>query len=399
VASKAGGATTNTVAVSVLPPGAGGWIAGESVAYAVNLGPGVTYTVTDLPAGLTFNPSRGLISGTPSVAGTNEVTIVGRTRTVTTTNRILFPVRLGRPEIVGSDRLEFTGSASLLRGQPFRYQISARLAGQPWAGASDFTGSWNLLWTNAIGSRGTLTATSGSLRYLSTLSNVAYASLDWSRPLPLDTPWQVSVNAAFSASNLAGYLQNQEYLTAMLLALRDRSTASGNYRAIYLEGSTSAPTGEVVARAVSEGVTNGDDIGPGTSGKTVLSLAYRPTDLSLVSRAELEDAGPPWVNLQTNSVSSWTNQSGGGSVILRLMGQSMASPHQSAPFPYFTRFVVSPSEGLSYQSSNLPHGLTLDGKIGLISGTPTVQTNLQNCLISISNGRESTNLIIKFSVQ
>ena len=401
LASNAAGTDTNTLLVSVEPPGTGEWTAGVPLSYAVNLGSGTTYSVSGLPAGLTFNPSSGLITGTPLAAGTNELVIVSRTRAATNTHRIFFPIRLGRPEIVGPSRLAFTGANALQQNQFFRYQISARSAGQLWAGASDFNSALAPLWTNAAAFRGTLTPGAGMLRYGWTNTNSAYASVDWSQPLPLHTAWQVSVQAAFSSTNLSGFLQEDQSLAAMLLALRDQSvgSASTNFVALYLDGSTNAPAGEVVAEAVVDGNTGGGVYGAAVGGRSALALRYQPLDGAIISQADQGATNPAWNDFQTNSLESWTHPAGSNSVILRLMGQSMAGTNRAAPYPLFSRFVVTPLGQLSYSSTNLPAGLNLDPETGLIYGIPSILTNSQNSLIIISNQVGATNLYINFRIK
>lgn len=401
VASNAAGTDTNTLLVSVEPPATGEWTAGVPLSYAVNLGSGTTYSVSGLPAGLTFNPSSGFITGTPLATGTNEVTVISRTRTATNTNRIFFPIRLGRPEIVGASSLAFTGASSLKRNEFFRYQISARSSGQPWAGASEFTAPLGTLWANASGFRANLSAVTGTLRYGWTNTNSAYASIDWSQPLPLEAAWQVSVQAAFSTNNLSGFLQTQQHLTAMLLALRDRSTGSAatNFISVYLEGSSNQPSGEVVAEGVVDGVTNGSVSEAAVGGRSALSFVYLPADGTMVTRADAGRTNLAWSEFQTSSLATWTNAARSNSLVLRLMGQSAASTNRPATYPFFRRFVVSPLGDLTYFSSNLPAGLILDPTTGLISGIPSVATNSQSSTVLISNGLGTTQLNILFRVQ
>lgn len=401
IASNAAGAHTNTLEVSVEPPGTGEWTAGSPLVYAVNLAPGATYAVSGLPPGLIFNAASRQITGTPLSVGTNEVVIVSRTRTETNTNRVTLAIRLGRPEIIGSRSLSFTGPLSLKRNEFFRYQISARSAGQPWAGASDFTAPLASSWINAAGFRANLSAVSGTLRYAWTNTNPAFASLDWNQPLPLDSAWQASVEAAFSSNSLAGFLQNQQSLAAMLLALRDRSSnsAASNFVSVYLEGSTNFHAGEVVAEGVVDGITNSSVSEAAVVGRSALSFLYRPDDRTMVAQADGGKTNLVWSEFQTSSLATWTNAARSNSLVLRLMGQSAAATNRAAPFPFFRRFVVSPLGDLTYFSSNLPVGLNLDPSTGLISGTPSVATNQQAATVVISNAQGSTNLILLFRVQ
>jgi hypothetical protein len=401
LASHAAGASTNFLNLTVSPPGAGEWTAGAPLFYAARFLPSAVVSAAGLPAGLRIHPHTGQISGIPEEAGLFEVEVVSLTRSEIQTNRVLLPIRLGRPEIVGASSLAFTGASSLKRNQFFRYQISARSAGQPWAGASEFTAPLGTLWTNASGFRANLSAVAGTLRYGWTNTNSAYACIDWSQPLPLEAAWQVSVQAAFSTNSLTGFLQNQQHRTTMLLALRDRSTGSAatNFISIYLEGSSNQPSGEVVAEAVVDGGTNGAVSSPVIRGRSALAFRYEPSSYSAIAQADQGGTNPVWNNFQTNSLTTWTNSNGSNSVILRLMGQSAAPTNRTAPYPYFSRFVVSPLGQLTYSSSNLPAGLNLDSQTGLISGTPTTTTNLHSSIVVISNALGFTNLFIRFGIQ
>ena len=187
----------------------------------------------------------------------------------------------------------------------------------------------------------------------------------------------------------------------MLLALRDRSTGSAatNFISVYLEGSSNQPSGEVVAEAVVDGGTNGAVSGPVTRGRSALAFRYEPSSYSAIAQADQGGTHPVWNHFQTNNLATWTNPSGSNSVILRLMGQSMAATNRTAPFPFFSRFVVTPLGQLSYSSSNLPAGLSLDPTTGLISGIPSVATNSQSSTVLIFNSQGTTQLNILFRVQ
>ena len=74
------GATTTVV--SVTNPGAQTSTAGRSASLQIaatdSAGAALTYSATGLPAGLSINATSGLISGTPTTAGTNTVTVTAR---------------------------------------------------------------------------------------------------------------------------------------------------------------------------------------------------------------------------------------------------------------------------------------------------------------------------------
>ena len=74
----AGGGTGNTVTVT--NPGAQTWTVGTAASLQIHAtdsasGQTLTYSATGLPAGLSINSSTGLISGTPTTAGTGSTTV------------------------------------------------------------------------------------------------------------------------------------------------------------------------------------------------------------------------------------------------------------------------------------------------------------------------------------
>ena len=66
--------------VTVTSPGSQSSKTGTAVSVAVkassSAGSALNYSATGLPAGLTINPATGVISGTPTTAGTSTVTVV-----------------------------------------------------------------------------------------------------------------------------------------------------------------------------------------------------------------------------------------------------------------------------------------------------------------------------------
>src|SRR5579862_6081501 len=72
------GGTANTVTVT--NPGSQSWTVGTAASLQISAsdsasGQTLTYTATGLPAGLSINSATGLISGTPTTAGTSTVTV------------------------------------------------------------------------------------------------------------------------------------------------------------------------------------------------------------------------------------------------------------------------------------------------------------------------------------
>jgi uncharacterized repeat protein (TIGR03803 family) len=118
-------------------PGIGG-IYGYGTVYAISLGNAATatqgapfsyqlgatsyappvYSASGLPAGLSINPSTGLISGTPTSTGTFSFTVSAANLGGTTTST--FTITTGVPPVITS-----SGTVSGTGGEPLSYQITA----------------------------------------------------------------------------------------------------------------------------------------------------------------------------------------------------------------------------------------------------------------------------------
>jgi PKD repeat protein len=78
-----------------------------------------SFAASGLPAGLTVNTTSGLISGTPTAAGTSTVTLSATNKTGTGTATLTLTVSVAAPVITSG------GTASATAGTAFSYQIAA----------------------------------------------------------------------------------------------------------------------------------------------------------------------------------------------------------------------------------------------------------------------------------
>ncbi len=139
ISPASGGTTTNTVTVT--SPGSQTGTVGTAASVQIHAsdsasGQTLTYTATALPAGLSINSSTGLISGTPTTAGTSSVTV---TATDTTgakgTATFTWTVSSGTG----------TGGVDISAGGP---------AAAPFVADEDYTGGATAAVTNAISTTG-----------------------------------------------------------------------------------------------------------------------------------------------------------------------------------------------------------------------------------------------------
>jgi PKD repeat protein len=86
---------------------------------AINLP--VSFGATNLPAGLTLNPSTGVISGTPTLAGVIESTITAMNDNGTGTETLVFSITAGPPPVITSP-LAVSGAVNVA----FSYIIAAQ---------------------------------------------------------------------------------------------------------------------------------------------------------------------------------------------------------------------------------------------------------------------------------
>ena len=136
-----GGTTTNTVTVT--SPGSQTSTVGTAASLQVDAsdsasGQTLTYTASGLPAGLSINSSTGLISGTPTTAGTSSVTVTA-TDTTGAKGTATFTWTVNASSGPG------TGGVDISAGGP---------AAAPFVADEDFTGGATSATTNAITTTG-----------------------------------------------------------------------------------------------------------------------------------------------------------------------------------------------------------------------------------------------------
>jgi hypothetical protein len=348
-----------------------------------------------------------LLSGTPSLAATYQSVFLATNEAGSGTNTNAITVLGGAPEIVGVDLVSFT---NLTTNEYFRYQVSARGVGQNWAGRDDFpddaslTNNWN---TNGqVVADAALGATSGILRYTWSDTNQTFATLEWSQPLPVDSPWLASVTVNFSSNNTISDLEGLgmtggDYLGGMLSAFRDAADPD-NYVGSLFAGDATRLSGYASAVNVSNtnSVTNG--IQTVTSSVSGGWIGLRSTNLNGTNRLlVLGNPGtnsPTWSTNLTLPVNAWTNSAGSNSLVLRLSGESQAIADPIFAFE-FSEFVIVPLGDLTFSSSNLPSGLSIDPVTGLITGTLPASPLIRTSTVTISNSLGTTNLTIEFDIQ
>ena len=324
--------------VSVTNPGNQTSTVGTAVSLQIQAsdsasGQTLTYSATGLPAGLSIASSTGLISGTPTTAGTSSVTVTATdptgahgsasfTWTVNVPNTVSVTNPGNQTSTVGtavSLQIQASDSAS---GQTLTYSATGLPAGLSIASS---TGLISGTPTTAGTSSVTVTATDPTGAHGS-------ASFTWT----VNVPNTVSVTNPGNQTSTVG--------TAVSLQIQASDSASGQ---TLTYSATGLPAGLSIAS--STGLISGTPTTAGTSSVTV--TATDPTGAH-------GSASFTWtVNVpNTVSVTNPGNQTStvGTAVSLQIQASDSAS-----------------GQTLTYSATGLPAGLSIASSTGLISGTPT----------------------------
>ncbi len=385
-----------------------------------------SFGASGLPAGLSVNAS-GLISGTPTTAGTFNSTITATNASGSDNKTLVFTINPPAPVITSP------GTASGTGGQPFSYQITATNSPASF-GATGLPPGVSVNTTTGLVS-GTPTA-SGTFNATVSATNVTGTG---SQPVTITIGLVApAITSSGSASGTGGQPFSYQITAANLPSSYGASglpagltvdttsglisgtpTVTGSFSAT-ITAANSAGTGSqglTITIALATPVITSPATASGSSGApfsyqitasnlpTSYGATGLPTGLSVNASTGLI-SGTPIVSGSFNATISATNAAGTGSQALTISlaagppvitSAATASGIVTQPFNYQ---IIATNFPASYSATGLPAGLSVNTGNGLISGTPTTAGTF-NVTVSATNsvGTGSRTVAMTFTLQ
>ena len=411
-------ATTNsTVPSPVITSGAtANGTVGATFSYQITASNSPTsFGASGLPAGLAVNASTGLISGTPTAAGTSSVTLSATNSGGTGSATLILTIAAAPvpPAITSS------ATANGTVGTPFSYQITASNSPTSFAavglpaglsinqttglisGTPNVAGTSNVTVgaTNAAGTgSATLTLTVTTTSSAPTISSASTAS----GTVGAAFSYQVTANnspTSFGASGLPTGLTVNTTTGLISGSPTVAGTSNVSLSATNSTGTGTAALTLTIANAapvITSGTTASGTVGTAFSyqitasnSPTSFAASGLPAGLTVSTTSGLISGTPTTAGTSTVTLNA-TNSGGTGTATLTLT-VSIAAPVISSSTTAtgtvgtaFSYQITASNSPTSFGATGLPAGLSVNTTTGLISGTPTA-TGTSSVTLSATN--------------
>jgi hypothetical protein len=410
--------------------------AGSAFSYTIaSSGSATSYSASPLPAGLSVSSTTGVISGTPTTAGTTSV-LLGATNGSGTGNATLIitvaaagvaPIITNSPLSAGATAGSAFSFAIVASGSPSTYSATPLPAGLSIAASTGLiTGTPTNVGTTSVLLGATNATGTGNATLTITVAAPGIAPIITNNPLTaggtIGTPFSFTIAASgsptsFSASPLPAGLS----IVPTTGAITGTPTVIGT-TAVALNATNASGTGSatltitVVAAGAAPIITNSPLVAAGTVGTpfsfvttasglpTTYTATPLPAGLSVVAATGAITGIPTTTGVTVVQLRA-TNSIGTGTATLTItiapvgvapvITNVAVAPAGTVGAPFVTYLVTATGLPTSYSAVGLPPGLTINPLTGAINGTATVAgTFLVTVTATNATGASSTTLTI-----